>query len=154
MGLAVSGLTARIVALAVVLLIAGAIAAALRLRDRRITVVTGDEVLTAADLQDAAGLGSRATFVQFSTPMCSGCKPAARVLDQLVAQERGLRRIEIDATVRPDLADRLHVMSTPTVIVLDREGRIVSRLTGVPTPDRARIAAGLSPSSEHSGAAS
>jgi thiol-disulfide isomerase/thioredoxin len=148
-------LTVRIVALVAVLLTAAAIGAAVRRRDRRITVVADGDIVTAADLHDPnrpgpddagsapASLGAKATFLQFSTPVCAGCKPAARVLDGLVAQEPGLRRIEIDATRRPDLAQRLDILSTPTVIVLDPAGRVISRLTGVPTPQQALAAAGL-----------
>ena len=148
-----SDLTVRLVALTAVLLLAGLIAVATRRRDRRITVVTGGELLTHADLHGSAPgddvqLGTRATFVQFSTPVCAGCKPAAKVLDELADAQPGLRRIDIDATVRPDLASRLGVMSTPTVVVLDPRGYVVSRLTGVPTPEqaeRALTAAGLTP---------
>jgi len=48
-----------------------------------------------------------------------------------VAAERdGVAFVEIDAAARMDLTRRLHVLSTPTVLVLDAAGGITSRASG------------------------
>jgi thiol-disulfide isomerase/thioredoxin len=154
----VSPLLIRIVLLVLALAIAAGIALALRRRDRRVLVVPSGDVLTSADLtattpgtaapgtaQQGPELGSAATFVQFSSPVCSGCRATARVLDQIVAGHPGVHRVEIDVTQRLDLARRLDIMHTPTTVVLGPGGQVVSRLSGVPTRDQALTAAALAP---------
>jgi hypothetical protein len=48
-----------------------------------------------------------------------------------VAGERdGVAFVEIDAAQRMDLTRRLHVLATPTVLVLDALGGIASRASG------------------------
>ena len=83
--------------------------------------------LSAADL--GAPLGAQATLVQFSTEVCAYCGPARRLLTA-AAQQDGVEFIEIDAAQRMDLTKRLHVLATPTVLVLDALGGIASRSSG------------------------
>ncbi len=84
--------------------------------------------LTAADL--GAPLGPRVTLVQFSTPVCAYCGPTRQLLTEVAAGRDGVAFVEIDAADRMDLTRRLHVMSTPTVLVLDSAGAITSRASG------------------------
>jgi len=86
------------------------------------------DVLAAADL--GAPLGERATLVQFSTDVCAYCGPARRLLTAAAAGRDGVSFVEIDAAHRMDLTKRLHVMATPTVLVLDAAGGIASRSSG------------------------
>ncbi len=72
--------------------------------------------LTAADL--GASLGQRATLVQFSTDFCTYCGPTRELLAEVAGERPGVAFVEIDAADRMDLARRLRVMSTPTVLVL------------------------------------
>jgi thioredoxin-like negative regulator of GroEL len=88
------------------------------------------DVLTAADL--GAPLGTRATLVQFSTEFCSNCPPTRRMLSQVAAEHAGVELVEVDAAARLDLARRLNVLSTPTVVVLGPDGTIASRASGLP----------------------
>ncbi len=44
----------------------------------------------------------------------------------------GVALIEIDAESQLDLVRRLDVLNTPTVFVLDRDGRVVRRASGQP----------------------
>ncbi len=88
------------------------------------------DVLTAADL--GSPLGSRATLVQFSTEFCVNCPPTRRLLDQVARDHDGVELVEVDAAARLDLAKRLHVYATPTVLVLGPDGAIVSRASGQP----------------------
>ena len=84
--------------------------------------------LSAADL--GAPLGPRATLVQFSTQVCAYCGPTRELLTEVAGQREGVSFVEIDAADRMDLTRRLHVLSTPTVLVLDAAGGIASRASG------------------------
>ncbi len=44
----------------------------------------------------------------------------------------GVIHVDVDAAARLDLVRRLHVNSTPTVLVLDPDGAVVKRAVGVP----------------------
>jgi thioredoxin-related protein len=46
----------------------------------------------------------------------------------------GVRHVEIDAESHLDLVRRLDVRRTPTVLVLDGQGRVVRRASGQPRP--------------------
>jgi thiol-disulfide isomerase/thioredoxin len=85
-------------------------------------------VLSAADL--GAPLGSRATLVQFSTEVCAYCGPTRQLLTEVAGERDGVAFVEIDAAQRMDLTRRLHVLATPTVLVLDALGGIASRASG------------------------
>jgi hypothetical protein len=85
-------------------------------------------VLSAADL--GAPLGAQATLVQFSTEVCAYCGPTRKLLTEVAREREGISFIEIDAAERMDLTRRLHVLSTPTVLVLDALGGITSRASG------------------------
>lgn len=87
-----------------------------------------DSALSAADL--GAPLGARATLVQFSTEVCAYCGPARRLLTEVSGQHDGVAFVEINAAEQMDLTRRLHVLSTPTVLVLDALGGIASRSSG------------------------
>ncbi len=88
------------------------------------------DVLTEADL--GTPLGQQATLVQFSTAFCAPCRPTRQVLAQVAGMVDGVTHVEVDAAARLDLARRLHVNSTPTVLVLGPDGAVVTRATGLP----------------------
>jgi hypothetical protein len=54
------------------------------------------------------------------------------VLADVAEQVAGVTHVEIDAESQLDLVRRLDVRRTPTVLVLDRDGRIVRRASGQP----------------------
>jgi thiol-disulfide isomerase/thioredoxin len=103
----------------------------LRRRDGRAVAVHGDRHVDPADLMRP--LGSRATLVQFSTEFCARCPQVRRMLGSVADEHAGVVHAEVDLTSRSDLAARYKVLSTPTTLVVDPEGRIRSRFTGVPT---------------------
>ncbi|GII67290.1 hypothetical protein Skr01_73750 [Sphaerisporangium krabiense] len=88
------------------------------------------DVMGAADIGHE--LGDRATLVQFSTAFCQPCRATRRVLSEVSGMVDGVRHVEIDAESRLDLVRRFDVLRTPTVLVLDREGRVVKRASGQP----------------------
>ena len=87
-------------------------------------------VLTEADL--GSRLGAQATLVQFSTAFCAPCRPTRQVLAQVAGMVDGVTHVEVDAAARLDLVRRLRISNTPTVLVLDPAGAIVSRAAGLP----------------------
>ncbi|MEU6183357.1 TlpA family protein disulfide reductase [Streptomyces coeruleorubidus] len=86
--------------------------------------------LDAAEL--GAELGERATLVQFSSAFCAPCRATRRVLGEVAGMVPGVTHIEIDAEAHLDLVRRLDILKTPTVLVLDADGRVVRRATGQP----------------------
>lgn len=93
------------------------------------------DVLTGADLGSA--LGVRATLVQLSSPGCATCPQVRRVLSALAAGRPGVVHTELDVTQRLDLATRLNVLRTPTVLLLGPRGEVRSRTSGRLDPQRA-----------------
>ena len=91
---------------------------------------SGGDGLSAADL--GAPLGAQATLVQFSTEVCAYCGPTRELLTEVARERDGVSFVEIDAAERMDLTRRLHILSTPTVLVLDALGGITSRASGPP----------------------
>lgn len=90
----------------------------------------GDKRVGAAELGE--GLGERATLVQFSSAFCAPCRATRRVLAEVAEMVPGVAHVEIDAEKHLDLVRRLDILKTPTVLVLDADGRIVRRATGQP----------------------
>ncbi|MER5597492.1 thioredoxin family protein [Streptomyces sp. NPDC002265] len=77
-------------------------------------------------------LGERATLVQFSSAFCAPCRATRRILGEVAALVPGVAHVDIDAEARLDLVRELGVLKTPTVLVLDADGRIVRRAAGQP----------------------
>ncbi|MET8130709.1 thioredoxin family protein [Streptomyces sp. NPDC005251] len=90
----------------------------------------GGKRLGAAELGEA--LGERATLVQFSSAFCAPCRATRRVLGEVAGVVPGVSHVEIDAEDHLDLVRELGILKTPTVFVLDADGRIVRRATGQP----------------------
>jgi len=134
------GVTGGLIALAAALLAATVVGLVLRRRAGRFrpgppgtpekTASAGTGALTEADL--GAGLGRQATLVQFSTAFCAPCRPTREILAQVADMVDGVTHVEIDAEDRLDLVRRLRINSTPTILVLDPDGAIVKRATGLP----------------------
>jgi thiol-disulfide isomerase/thioredoxin len=95
--------------------------------------------LSPADL--GAPLGERATLVQFSSAFCAPCRATRQVLGSVAGEVDGVTYVEVDAESRLDLVRRVDVTRTPTVLVLDTDGRIVRRAAGAPS--RAHVVAAL-----------
>ncbi|WP_418955659.1 TlpA family protein disulfide reductase [Streptomyces tritici] len=94
------------------------------MQDRPGVTLTSDEL--------GVELGERATLVQFSTAFCQPCRATRRTLAEVAAMVEGVGHVEIDAEERLDLVRALGIERTPTVLVLDRAGRIVRRASGQP----------------------
>ena len=96
--------------------------------------------LGAAELGES--LGGRATLVQFSSAFCAPCRATRRVLGEVAGVVPGVTHVEIDAEEHLDLVRKLDILKTPTVLVLDADGRIVRRATGQPRKEEVIAALG------------
>lgn len=100
-----------------------------RLRERAST----DSAVIALSATDLGGpLGERATLVQFSTVFCQPCRATRRILDEVAEMVQGVRHVDVDAEENLGLVRRFDIRRTPTVFVLDHQGRVVKRATGQP----------------------
>ncbi len=78
--------------------------------------------------------GERATLLQFSSAFCAPCRATRRVLAEVAEAVPGVSHVEIDAEAHLDLVRRLGIIRTPTTLVLDADGREITRATGAPRP--------------------
>jgi thiol-disulfide isomerase/thioredoxin len=88
----------------------------------------------AADI-DTSGLGlshTGPTVLHFSAAWCGPCVGVRRVVDQVCAELPEVAHVEIDMDANPEAAKRLSVLSLPTTIIFDRDGRPRYRTSGVP----------------------
>jgi thiol-disulfide isomerase/thioredoxin len=95
--------------------------------------------LTEADLGQP--LGARATLLQFSSAFCAPCRATRQLLSDVAGRSDGVAHVEIDVTTRMDLARRLDIRRTPTVLVLGPRGQVTRRASGLPR--RADVVAAL-----------
>ena len=86
--------------------------------------------LTATDI--GSELGSRVTLVQFSTAFCTPCRATRALLTDITVDLNDVVHVDIDAEKHLDLVRRLQINSTPTTLVLDRNGVEVGRAVGAP----------------------
>jgi thiol-disulfide isomerase/thioredoxin len=103
-----------------------------------------EDRLTAAQVGE---LGRRATLLQFSSAFCAPCRATRRVLGEVAGMVDGVRHIELDAEHHLDLVRRLNILRTPTVLVLDGAGAVVTRASG--QPRKADVIAALGKAVDH-----
>lgn len=84
---------------------------------------------------DTSGLGlshTGPTVLHFSAEWCGPCTAVRRVVDQVCAELPEVAHVEIDMDTNPEAARRLSVLSLPTTIIFDKDGRPRYRTSGVP----------------------
>lgn len=101
---------------------------------------------TAAGRDHRPGLGLATDHrgpqaVLFGSPTCAPCDTVKGLLQEVAAERDDFRWHYVDAADRLDLADEHAVRRVPTLLVLDHQGEIVARSSGV--PERAALAAAL-----------
>ncbi|HEX5496742.1 MAG TPA: thioredoxin family protein [Mycobacteriales bacterium] len=72
------------------------------------------------------------TLVQFSSAFCQPCRATRQVLGQVTALLPEVAHVEVDAESHLSAVRALKVSRTPTVLLLDRRGRLVGRASGLP----------------------
>lgn len=111
------------------LVAAGGIGAALTRRSGAIREASADSQLDTSDL----GLAQNGpTVVHFTAEWCGPCASVRRVVDQVCLDLPDVSHIEIDIDANPAAAKRLSVLSLPTTLIFDAEGRQRYRTAGVP----------------------
>ena len=84
---------------------------------------------------DTADLGlSRTgpTVVHFSAPWCGPCDRVRRVVNEVCGDLGDVAHVEIDLDANPAAARRFSVLSLPTTLIFDVDGRQRYRASGVP----------------------
>lgn len=119
-----------------VLVVASTVLAGLAWR-RRTGQVRAQPAADRLDPDLLAGLGvdpggARATLVQFSTAFCQPCRATRQVLGRVTDLLPDVRHVEVDAESHLDAVRSLGVLKTPTVLVVDHDGRLVARAAGQP----------------------
>lgn len=96
---------------------------------------------TESDLE--TNLGTRLTLLQFSTDFCSFCRPTRKLLEEVSQAVPDVKYVEINAETKMELVKRANVLSTPTTLILDKQGNEIGRVIGV--PKREQIADAILP---------
>jgi thiol-disulfide isomerase/thioredoxin len=107
-----------------------------RRRDGRLTAGRrGPVAIALSAAQLGHPLGARATLLQFSSSFCAPCRAARQLLADVARRQPGVAHIELDVDSHLALARRHDIRRTPTVFVLDGQGRLIQRGSGVPRTD-------------------
>ena len=77
-------------------------------------------------------LGEKLTLLQFSSDFCSSCKQTSVLLGNIEKTHEGLLHIDLDLAERLDLAKTFNILTTPTTLILNSNGGVVSRIVGAP----------------------
>jgi thiol-disulfide isomerase/thioredoxin len=94
------------------------------------------------DLLAALGVGAaQATLLQFSSAFCAPCRAVRRVSSEVAALLPGVQHVDVDAESHLGAVRALNIWRTPTLFVLDADGRVARRATGVPS--KAQLIAAL-----------
>jgi thiol-disulfide isomerase/thioredoxin len=88
----------------------------------------------APGLLERLGIGpAEVTLLQFSSAFCAPCRAVRRVSIEVSELLPGVQHVEIDAESHLDEVRQLGIWRTPTLLVLDSDGRVAKRATGVPS---------------------
>ena len=122
------------VVLAITVLIAASGVAYLigRLLTLRAGMLKSAAEATNVDTSDLGLSETGPTILHFSAVWCGPCAAVRRVVDQVCDDLPGVAHVEIDMDANPEAARRLSVMSLPTTLIFDADGRPRYRTTGVP----------------------
>lgn len=102
--------------------------------DAGLVAPTTDPRVSAEEIGGA--LGERLTLVQFSSAFCSPCRATRTLLTDVVSTRPDVAHVEVDAESHLELVRRLNILRTPTVLVVDADGVVLSRASGLPRRDQ------------------
>lgn len=111
-----------------------------RLLTLRAGMLRSAEEASNVDTSDLGLSHAGPTILHFSAEWCGPCAAVRRVVDQVCSDVPGVAHVEIDMDANPEAARRLSVMSLPTTLIFDANGRPRYRSTGVPKPADLRSA--------------
>jgi thiol-disulfide isomerase/thioredoxin len=97
-------------------------------------VVSAEAERLTPGLRERLGVGpAPVTLLQFSSAFCAPCRSVRRVSSEVAELLPGVQHVEVDAESHLDEVRELGIWRTPTLLILDAEGRVVKRATGVPS---------------------
>jgi thiol-disulfide isomerase/thioredoxin len=107
----------------------------LRSREGQLKTSDGLTRVDRYELGQSIHFGPNATLLQFSTEFCTKCPGTRTLLSKLADEHVGVEHIDVDITLRQDLAQKFNIMQTPTTFILDDSGAIAGRIGGAPRPE-------------------
>jgi thiol-disulfide isomerase/thioredoxin len=126
-------MTTAVVALVAALALAAVLGWFLTRRSGSIKEVASDPGPGAgADTADLGLSSTGPTVVHFSAPWCGPCDRVRRVVDQVCDNMGDVAHVEVDIDANPGAARRFSVLSLPTTLIFDVDGRQRYRASGVP----------------------
>ena len=129
---------ARLVLVAAILAAVGVFGWWWRRRDGRIHATeTADDAPPAFDEAQLAEVGltiddASAGAVLLSSPTCGSCVQVQRILTEVAERRPDFAWVTVDAGEHLDLARRHHVLRVPTLFVVDAQGHLLARTSGIP----------------------
>jgi thioredoxin-like negative regulator of GroEL len=111
-----------------------------RLLTLRAGLLKASEEAANVDTSDLGLSETGPTVLHFSAVWCGPCAGVRKVVEQVCDELPGVAHVEIDMDANPEAARRLSVLSLPTTIVFDADGRPRFRTHGVPKPADLRSA--------------
>jgi thiol-disulfide isomerase/thioredoxin len=103
-----------------------------RRRDGAVRSGTPGEHLSAADRAAVGAPTDAIVLLQFTAPGCTSCGAAQAVLSEVAARRPDVAVATADVGQHLDLARTHRVLRAPTTLVVDRQGVVRHRVTGVP----------------------
>ncbi|WP_432977544.1 TlpA family protein disulfide reductase [Dactylosporangium sp. CA-233914] len=103
-----------------------------RARYGRLRAAAGD--LPPGLMPEPAG---KVTLLHFTSATCAPCRQVRAVCADVAESLDGVRHVEVDADEHIDAVKSLDIWRLPTLLVVDRAGRVAGRAVGV--PDRSAL---------------
>jgi thiol-disulfide isomerase/thioredoxin len=100
--------------------------------DRRSGSVRESSESSVVDDAELGLSGTGPTVVHFSAVWCGPCAAVRRVVNEVCTDLPAVAHMEIDVDADPAAARRLSVLSLPTTVIFDGDGRQRYRVGGVP----------------------
>jgi thiol-disulfide isomerase/thioredoxin len=79
------------------------------------------------------------TLLQFSGEYCSYCPLMRSHLTKAAAANPGVSHSELDIAEHHELTAKLHILQTPTTLLVSPMGRVLARIAGVAQPTKIQI---------------
>ncbi|MDQ3505805.1 MAG: thioredoxin family protein [Actinomycetota bacterium] len=80
------------------------------------------------------------TVVQFSGEFCAACPQARTLVERVLLDHPDIAHVELDVAEHLHAVRALEIRRTPTLLILDKQGRPVHRVSGLPREGELRLA--------------